>query len=188
MTERHLAVRRCAAFGALVIAVVLAGCNKSSAPAPPAATSAATPSPSTPTASTPSTTTGPAAARAATLTVTVTDLRNRNGQLVFGVFTAADGFPTDRTKSVNWQAKDPIPADGPVTFTCTLPPGKYAASVLHDENRNGDMDRGAFGIPKEGYGVTNNPKPKLRQATFDEATFDLPPEGKAVTISVQYFP
>jgi uncharacterized protein (DUF2141 family) len=49
------------------------------------------------------------------------------------------------------------------------------------------MDRGLGGIPTEGYGVTNNPKPLFRAATFQEATFTLPPEGAAMTISMQYF-
>jgi uncharacterized protein (DUF2141 family) len=135
----------------------------------------------------------PAAAPAATapvptgavLSVTVTDLRNRKGDLVFGVFTQADGFPNVKDKSVYWEVK---PADeGAVTFTMHLPPGVYAAGVLHDENRNGDMDKGLGGFPLEGYGVTNNPKPRFRKATFDEATFTLPPEGAEMTISVQYF-
>jgi uncharacterized protein (DUF2141 family) len=59
--------------------------------------------------------------------------------------------------------------------------------VLHDENRSGDMDTGLAGIPLEGYGVTNNPKPAFRKATFQEATFALPPEGAELTINLQYF-
>jgi uncharacterized protein (DUF2141 family) len=119
------------------------------------------------------------------LTVTVKDLRNRKGRLIFGVFKSADGYPNVEAKSVYWELKD---ADASaVTFTTHLPTGRYAASVLHDENRSGDMDRNIAGIPTEGYGVTNNPKPALRAATFREATFNLPPEGKALTISLQYF-
>ena len=34
--------------------------------------------------------------------------------------------------------------------------------VLHDENSNNKFDRIFVGIPKEGYGVTNNPKPAAR--------------------------
>lgn len=125
----------------------------------------------------------------APLTVRVVDLRNRTGNLVFGVFTSRDGFPNVEKKSAFWQVKAASEAgdDGAVSFTTALPPGRYAASVLHDENRSGDMDRGLGGIPKEGYGVTNNPKPRFRAATFQEATFDLPPEGATLTISVQYF-
>jgi len=130
-------------------------------------------------------TTAPATQPLATLTITVTDLRNHKGQLIFGVFKTSDGFPTESKKSVDWQVK-PADADS-VTFTCQLPPGQYGASVLHDENKNDRMDKNVIGIPKEGYGVTNNPKPRARAATFDESLFTLPPEGAKFTISVQYF-
>jgi uncharacterized protein (DUF2141 family) len=127
----------------------------------------------------------PTAHPLARLTVTVTDLRNHHGQLIYGVFTSADGFPTDSHKAVDWQVK-PADADS-VVFTAMLPPGQYGASVLHDENNNGKIDKNLFGVPVEGYGVTNNPKPALRAATFDESRFNLPPQGASLTISVQYF-
>jgi uncharacterized protein (DUF2141 family) len=121
----------------------------------------------------------------AVLTITIKDLRNHNGDLIVGVFTQPDGFPNVQSKSVYWEVKA---ADAEtVTFTTHLPPGRYAAGVLHDENRSGDMDKGIGGVPLEGYGVTNNPKPHFRKATFDEATFTLPPQGAAMTISLQYF-
>jgi uncharacterized protein (DUF2141 family) len=126
----------------------------------------------------------------ALLRVTITDVRNGKGDLVFGVFTQPDGFPNVASKSVYWEVKPAAPpaaAGGRVTFTTRLPPGRYAAGVLHDENRSGDMDKNLAGIPTEGYGVTNNPKPRFRKATFPEATFTLPPDGADVTIAVQYF-
>ena len=123
----------------------------------------------------------------ATLTVQIKDLRNAKGQLIFGVFKSADGFPRLGEKSVYWEVRDVKSRKKPIVFTAQLPPGTYAASVLHDENRSGDMDKGLGGIPKEGYGVTNNPKPAFRAARFDEATFDLPAEGTGKVISLQYF-
>ena len=119
------------------------------------------------------------------LAVRVVDLRNHKGDLIFGVFQQAEGFPSTKDKSIKWQVK-PASADA-VEFTAELPPGKYSASVLHDENRNGKMDRDGAGIPLEGYGVSNNPKPRFRAATFKEAQFDLPEQGTTITISVQYF-
>jgi uncharacterized protein (DUF2141 family) len=121
----------------------------------------------------------------ALLTITVKDLRNHKGDLIFSVFTQPDGFPSVKAKSIYWEVK-PADADA-VTFTTRLPPGRYAAGVLHDENRSGDMDKNFAGIPQEGYGVTNNPKPVLRKATFEESTFTLPPQGAEMTISLQYF-
>jgi uncharacterized protein (DUF2141 family) len=125
------------------------------------------------------------APKAARLNITVKNLRNHKGQLIFGVFKSADGFPTDSRKALDWQVK-PAGADS-VVFTVDLPPGHYGASVLHDENKNGQMDKDLLGIPTEGYGVTNNPKPALRAAKFDESRFTLPPEGANLTISIQYF-
>ena len=121
----------------------------------------------------------------ATLTVTIKGLRNHKGQLIFGVFRSAEGFPNTQSKSVYWETKE-ADADA-VTFTAHLPPGRYGASVLHDENRSGEMNRNFANVPTEGYGVTNNPKPAFRAATFNEAAFDLPAAGREMTISVQYF-
>jgi uncharacterized protein (DUF2141 family) len=117
------------------------------------------------------------------LLIHVVDVRNANGNLVFGVFSQAQGFPSSQKDSANWQVK---PAGAAVDFSADLPPGDYAASVLHDENSNGKMDKNFAGIPIEGYGVTNNPKPKFRAATFKEAQFRLPPEGATLSISIQY--
>ena len=135
--------------------------------------------------SAPAPSTVPSTQPLAKLTVEVIDMRNHKGHLIFGVFAQKDGFPSDSSKSVNWQVKS-IDADK-VVFTCELPPGRYGASILHDENANNKMDTNFLGIPKEGYGVTNNPKPKRRSATFAESLFTLPPEGATMTISLQYF-
>jgi uncharacterized protein (DUF2141 family) len=121
----------------------------------------------------------------AILKVTIKGLRNHKGQLIFGVFRSAEGFPNIESKSVYWETKE-ADADA-VTFTAHLPPGRYGASVLHDENRSGEMNRNFANAPTEGYGVTNNPKPAFRAATFNEAAFDLPASGREMTISVQYF-
>ena len=167
-------------------AVIIAGCTKPHATTVPAAATATAPAAAMVAAKPSPTASAPATRQSrAHMTVRATGLRNHKGRLIFGVFTSADGFPNVEGKSVNWQVKD---ADAiSVTFDADLPPGVYGASVLHDENRNGQMDRNLAGLPLEGYGVTNNPKPALRAARFDEATFTLPPGGKELTISLQYF-
>jgi uncharacterized protein (DUF2141 family) len=122
--------------------------------------------------------------RGARLSVQVTDLRNTRGDLRLGVFDRAGGFPRDRKAAVLWQS---MPADNAKrTFDVELPPGEYAVVVLHDENGNKKLDVGLFGIPKEGHGVTNNPKPLYRGPTYEEARFTLPLEGAQVRVSMQY--
>jgi uncharacterized protein (DUF2141 family) len=49
----------------------------------------------------------------------------------------------------------------------------YAVMVFHDENSNGKLDKNILGIPKEGYGASNNLARKMRPPTFDEARFSI---------------
>ena len=37
-----------------------------------------------------------------------------------------------------------------------LPIGEYAVRAFHDENNNGKLDKGMFGQPVEGWGVSND--------------------------------
>ena len=37
-----------------------------------------------------------------------------------------------------------------------LPIGEYAVRAFHDENNNGKLDKGMFGQPIEGWGVSND--------------------------------
>jgi uncharacterized protein (DUF2141 family) len=119
------------------------------------------------------------------LTVDVADLRNARGVLRVGVFTKAEGFPSDPRGAILWSS---IPAGAEArSVAIELPAGEYAVLVLHDENSNRRLDTNFLGVPREGYGVTNNPKPRMRSATFKEARFTLPADGARMTVSLQYF-
>lgn len=121
----------------------------------------------------------------AVLRARVEDLRNERGQLRVGVFDSAKGFPKRREGAVVWRS---VPADAEERVVeIALPPGRYAVVVLHDEDADKKLDANWLGVPTEGYGVTNNPKPRMRAATFKEAAFDLAAEGAEKTVSIQYF-
>jgi uncharacterized protein (DUF2141 family) len=62
-----------------------------------------------------------------------------------------------------------IPARAGVTQACLFVPGPgaYGLALYHDANGNGKIDRNGLGIPKEGFGFSNNPRilfsaPKLK--------------------------
>lgn len=76
-----------------------------------------------------------------------------------------EGFP-GRSSFAN-QAVRPLGEDVVVTFEA--PPGRYAVAVHHDANANGKMDSNFLGIPKEGYAVSNDARPKFRAPRFSEA-------------------
>ena len=46
--------------------------------------------------------------------------------------------------------------------------GSYAVVVFHDENNNNILDTGAYGIPIEKFGFSNNAKPVMAPPSFKE--------------------
>lgn len=104
------------------------------------------------------------------LKIDVRGFRNDLGQAVIHLYHGPKGFPDQ-------------PAPGMRTFIATiqqgcvsfeipqLPFGAYAIGILHDENSSGGMDKGLFGRPQEGFGISLNPSrgfgpPKYSQARF----------------------
>jgi uncharacterized protein (DUF2141 family) len=64
--------------------------------------------------------------------------------------------------------------------------GDYAISVFHDENMNKKLDKNFMGIPKEGYGASNNPKKKMGPPDFEEAKFQLSGPTQSLQIELLY--
>src|SRR5207245_10973730 len=97
------------------------------------------------------------------------------------------GCPADTSKAIRQESVeiDPKTMSAQVMFK-DLPQGTFAISVLHDENGNGKMDKNFVGMPKEGYGASNNPKKKKRAPTFDEAKFSLNSSEQAIEITLIY--
>lgn len=120
-------------------------------------------------------------AYAGEVTVTVADVRSANGTVGLSIVDSADAWDDKARPVVLTQ----LPARaGDVVFRADLPPGRYAASVMHDENGNGKLDTNFVGMPTEGYGFSNNPD-VLRKATFDEARFEVGADGAAITIRLR---
>lgn len=76
-----------------------------------------------------------------------------------------------------------IPADRKLQLQLdSLPAGRYSLAVYHDENGNGELDKNLFGIPKEPYGFSNNPRAKWSAPTYEETAFVL--NGSPANLSV----
>jgi uncharacterized protein (DUF2141 family) len=121
---------------------------------------------------------------AAELTVTVDNLRNSKGDVRLSAFASAAEWP-DNSAADNDKVE---PAQkGSVVFHFDLPPGTYAIACFHDENANGRFDQNFLGIPKEGYGFSNNVHPFFSAPSFESASFVFPPEGAALTVHMIYW-
>ncbi|MBL4709295.1 MAG: DUF2141 domain-containing protein [Flavobacteriales bacterium] len=55
----------------------------------------------------------------------------------------------------------------------SLPSGKYAVQYYHDQNSNGKLDTGSFGIPEEGYGSSNDARGFMGPPDFQDMIFEL---------------
>lgn len=73
--------------------------------------------------------------------------------------------------------------DGPQTVCFEAqPPGRYAVATYHDKNGNRDLDQKFNRMPKEPFGLSTNPKLRWGFPKFEEADFEVPAEGTAITI------
>lgn len=75
-------------------------------------------------------------------------------------------------------------AKAPETKFCLAAPnaGEYAIAVYQDENANTDFDKGAFGLPAEPWGLSNNPKVRLGPPPIEKALFPVDEAGARAEI------
>jgi uncharacterized protein (DUF2141 family) len=123
----------------------------------------------------------------ATLTVHVIGARNTKGKIRAALFQSAKGFPNDASQAIHTQAADidPQTSSAQIVFM-DLPAGVYAVSVFHDENMNQKLDKNFVGVPKEGYGASNNPKKKMGPPSFEETKFQLSGTEQPLEIKLMY--
>jgi uncharacterized protein (DUF2141 family) len=120
-----------------------------------------------------------------TLDIEVVDLDHNRGQVGILLFDVAEGFPMDRSQALRQDLV--LIEDGRVRYTFSdLPYGRYAVSVMHDENGNDQLDTNILGIPKEGYGVSNNAKGTFGPPSFDKAAFAVDRPQQTIQIRMDY--
>ena len=66
-----------------------------------------------------------------------------------------------------------------------LSPGEYSLLVIHDENRNGKLDK-SFGIPREGFGYSRNPAIRVGPPRYADVHFAVPTGHSAQAIKLKY--
>lgn len=118
------------------------------------------------------------------LKVSFEGLRNSKGKILYLLFKNEKGFPDDATKSI-FQGEI-LASEASAGISLNLDEGNYAMTLIHDENENGKLDKNFIGIPKEGFGFSNNPLILFGPPSFAKAVFKL--EGETfINIKVKYF-
>ncbi len=120
------------------------------------------------------------------LNVAIAGLKNSQGQVRFSLFNSAQGFPGGGEQAI---AKGSTSAaDATPTFTFeNLQPGQYAVAVFHDVNGDGVLNRGLMGIPREGFGFSQNPKLLMGAPSFKRAAITVDNGCLEICIQLKYF-
>ena len=117
------------------------------------------------------------------ITVEVGNIRNNRGKVVVDICPQKkfldDGCP--------YHAEAPAKAGITTVTVPNVPAGEFAAQAFHDENGNGEIDRGLFGIPKEGVGFSRNAPIRLSPPKWRDAVFSHRAQPEHIRFDVRYF-
>lgn len=115
------------------------------------------------------------------LVVTVKNIKNDKGVLVVGLFDSERSF-----------TKHPMKALTPKAETGTIQvvfhnvkAGDYAISIFHDANENSVLDMNFIGIPREGFGFSNDAMGAFGPPSFHKAMFSCPASA-VVSVTMKY--
>jgi uncharacterized protein (DUF2141 family) len=112
------------------------------------------------------------------ITIEINDLRNCNGQILLE-------FTNDKGEKISGIAQKIVDNKCMIVLN-NLNPGKYAFKYFHDENKNEKLDVKWMGIPKEGYGFSNNAKGTFGPPQFDKTIFEIK-ENTVIKCVTKYF-
>jgi uncharacterized protein (DUF2141 family) len=116
------------------------------------------------------------------LEITVKNVGNDKGVLMVGLFNSEKTFTTHPWKADKSKAKAGVVR---IIFH-DVPSGEYAVSIFHDENENGLLDSNFMGIPKEGFGFSNDAMGTFGPPTFRKAKFTQA-GSKVISVTMKYY-
>lgn len=115
-------------------------------------------------------------ASAAELTVTVTNIQKNEGSLYIRIYDTSSKWLSqekDGPRATQVIALGELKDAKDITKTFELPEGTYAATVIHDANNNGMLDKNWMGIPTEATGETGNGEEKNGPPAFADCAFEI---------------
>jgi len=118
------------------------------------------------------------------LDVTITGLRSRDGRILACLTANPKTFPGCEKDPKALRVNVPTTEGGHFRLS-GVKPGLYALAVIHDENGNGRMDMALF-LPREGVGVSRNPKLRMGPPTFASAAFRIGGDDTTLSVAMKY--
>jgi uncharacterized protein (DUF2141 family) len=118
--------------------------------------------------------------------VTITGIRNTEGQMGIGVFRDNESFKKEQAyRELQFEKKDI--SNGVMKVQFTLPPGTYGIALVDDENSDDVMEYNFLGVPKEGFGFSDYYHTGMKKPKFDSFKFTLDKgQKKSINIRIRY--
>jgi uncharacterized protein (DUF2141 family) len=118
--------------------------------------------------------------------VKILNIRNSTGTVACALFESPVGFPIEFLRSATNVMVIKIRKTQARCDFEDIPPETYAMAVIHDENMNGKLDTNRLGIPREGYGFSNDAKGWLGPPSFSATSFRYDGRNLDLTMSLHY--
>lgn len=119
------------------------------------------------------------------INIEVNELRSGKGLVAFTLY--ADNRKRFLVKGGSLYVTRVQASNGTTRACLYLPgPGTYAIAVYHDENASQTFDRTGLGLPKEGFGFSNNPGTLLGLPNFSSVRLAVPKPGLSTKIRMKY--
>ena len=121
------------------------------------------------------------------LTVRVEGISKAVGTIGVSLFNSPKGYPTriEHAYESQWIELEVGQKSIDGGFE-GIPFGKYAVSVVHDENGNKRLDMGPMGFPTEGVGFSNGQKIVMSVPKFSNSTISLTEMSQNIVIKLDY--
>lgn len=116
----------------------------------------------------------------ADLTVVMTGFESEKGQVMIGLYDSSSGWLKRTYKGELSQITN---KEATVVFS-DIPAGTYAVSIIHDENGNGKLDTGYFGIPSEPYASSMGAVGRFGPPKWEDAKFTLDGNEREIKIKL----
>jgi len=102
----------------------------------------------------------------------ITNIRSDNGVCRVCLFNSESSFSGEGGKPFECLTLTVKNKQAQGIFN-NVPNGTYALFVFHDKNNNNKMDKNFLGIPKEGYGASQNKLPFASAPNFNDNKFTI---------------
>jgi uncharacterized protein (DUF2141 family) len=119
------------------------------------------------------------------LLVRVVGLRNNKGDVRCTLFSSAEEFPTNDDQMAT-TVTAPIIGQVAICEFSAIAPGTYAVVFFHDENADGKFNRDWLGLPKEGYGFSNDAPARWHTPSFNAASFPFSGGIQEILVHIRY--